>query len=166
MKSRLAFLLILLLMPNAARAVQPNEMLADPQMELRAREISKDLRCLVCQNQSIDDSDAELAHDLRVLVRQRLQAGDSDAQVEQFLVARYGDYVLLTPPFKSSTVALWMGPPFFLMIGGLCAWVVYRRREDKATSSDKKLTPQERERLAAMMPVHLPTDQTEGKNAP
>ncbi|MDX2027390.1 MAG: cytochrome c-type biogenesis protein [Alphaproteobacteria bacterium] len=99
-----------------AHAVQPDEMLKDPALEARARVISKDMRCLVCQNQSIDDSDAPLARDLRVLLRQRLTAGDTDAQARAHIVQRYGDYVLLTPPFKPATSLLWLGPGFFLLI--------------------------------------------------
>ena len=110
-----------------AWAVNPNEMLADPLLEKRAREISKGLRCLVCQNQSIDDSDADLAKDLRIIVRDRLKAGDSDSAVVDFVVARYGDFVLLKPPFKGATLVLWLGPA---VIAGLGLWVmiVFLRR--------------------------------------
>ena len=107
MRLRVVLLSLLAFWPVAgAFAVEPGEMLANPALEERARAIGKDLRCLVCQNQSIDDSDAPLAHDLRVLVRRRLRAGDSDEQVKQFIVARYGDYVLLRPPFKAETYVL------------------------------------------------------------
>ena len=103
---------------------EPSEMLADPALEARARAVSKELRCMVCQNQSIDDSDAPLAHDLRVLVRERLKAGDSDPQVMDFLVARYGEFVLLQPPFAWHTAALWGLPPAALLVGlaRLCSW--------------------------------------------
>ncbi len=111
-----------------AGAVQPGEMLADPALEGRAREISKELRCLVCQNQSIDDSDAELAHDLRILVRERVAAGDSDGEVVDYVVSRYGDFVLLRPPFKVATYALWLGPAVILVIGLVAVAVYYRRR--------------------------------------
>src|SRR5579859_3377583 len=114
---RLLLVLLLGLAAASAWAVQPDEMLADPKLEARARAISRDLRCLVCQNQSIDDSDAELARDLRLLLRERLKAGDSDQQARQFLVDRYGDYVLLKPPFKTATLALWLGTPV-LLLGG------------------------------------------------
>ena len=97
-----------------AHAIQPDEVLADPALEARAREIGRELRCLVCQNQSIDDSDADLARDLRVLVRERLQAGDSDRQVVDYVVSRYGDFVLLRPPVKPATYALWFGPLLIL----------------------------------------------------
>ena len=110
-----------------AWAVNPDEMLADPLLEKRAREISKGLRCLVCQNQSIDDSDADLAKDLRIIVRERLTAGDSDGAVIDYVVARYGDFVLLKPPFKGTTLVLWLGPA---VIGGLGLWamIVFMRR--------------------------------------
>ena len=102
-----------------AFAVQPDEVLKDPAMEARAREISKELRCLVCQNQSIDDSNAPLARDLRVLVRERLVAGDDNTDVLGYITARYGDYVLLRPPFKASTYVLWIGPVIILLLGAL-----------------------------------------------
>ena len=107
--------LVLCLAAVSAGAVNPDEMLDDPALEARAREISKGLRCLVCQNQSIDDSDADLARDLRVLVRERLVSGDSDGQVIDYVVSRYGDFVRLRPPFKAPTYALWLGPA---LIGG------------------------------------------------
>lgn len=113
--------------PGPAFAVNPDEMLKDPALEARAREISKGLRCLVCQNQSIDDSDADLAKDLRVIVRQRLKAGDNDDQVMDFVVKRYGDFVLLKPPFKADTVALWAGPAIILALG-LYAMIAFVRR--------------------------------------
>jgi len=138
----LALALALIALP--ALAVQPDEMLKDPKLEARAREISKDLRCLVCQNQSIDDSDADLARDLRVLLRQRLVAGDSDRQAKQFLVERYGDYVLLRPPFNAETLVLWLGPLAFLLIGGFAAFSLYRR---KPASEVKALTPEEQAKL-------------------
>ena len=115
-----------------ASAVEPDEMLDDPVLEARAREISKNLRCLVCQNQSIDDSDADLARDLRIIVRQRLVAGDSNDQATQYVVDRYGDYVLLRPPVMGTTYALWFGPAIILLAaaGGLAA--VARRRRTSA----------------------------------
>src|SRR5512142_1305724 len=109
--------LFALLAPGAAFAVRPDEMLKDPVLEARARHLSEELRCMVCQNQSIDDSEAPLAHDLRVLVRQRLEAGDSDGQVLDYLVARYGEFVLLRPPLKSYTLLLWGLPPLALLAG-------------------------------------------------
>ena len=110
------------------RAVQPDEMLKDPAEETRARTLSEELRCMVCQNQSIDDSDAPLAHDLRVLLRERIAAGDSDRQVIDFLVARYGEFILLKPPLNAHTWLLWATPPAVLVIGGIVAFVVLRRR--------------------------------------
>lgn len=104
-----------------AQAVQPGEILPDPALETRAREISKDLRCLVCQNQSIDDSNAPLARDLRIIVRERLVKGDSNEQVLSYVTDRYGDFVLLKPPFKATTWALWLAGPLFLLIGGWAA---------------------------------------------
>ena len=116
---RFAFiaLLFVLLAPAAARAVTPDEMLKDPALEARARHLSQELRCMVCQNQDIDDSAAPLAHDLRVLVRDRLKAGDSDSQVLDYLVARYGEFVLLKPRFELHTLLLWGMPPLALIAG-------------------------------------------------
>jgi cytochrome c-type biogenesis protein CcmH len=110
-------LLVLTCFALPAHAVRPDEMLPDPVLEARARDIGKELRCLVCRNQSIDDSEADLAHDLRVLVRQRLAAGDTDEQVIDYVVSRYGDYVLLKPPFEAATLLLWGGPALVLVIG-------------------------------------------------
>ena len=107
---------------SAAYAVQPDEIMADPAKEARARDLSRELRCMVCQNQSIDDSEAPLARDLRLLVRERLRGGDSDQQVMEFLVARYGDFVLLKPPFNWHTALLWLGPPAAL-VGGRWYWL-------------------------------------------
>ncbi len=135
---------------TGARAVQPGETLADPALEGRAREISKELRCLVCQNQSIDDSDAELAHDLRILVRERVAAGDSNGEVVNYVVSRYGDFVLLRPPFKAATYALWLGPAVILVIG-LVAVAVYYRRRGAGRSGPETLTESERRRLAGLM---------------
>ncbi|MBI3441965.1 MAG: cytochrome c-type biogenesis protein CcmH [Proteobacteria bacterium] len=111
-------------------SVQPDEMLSDPVLELRAREISQKIRCLVCQNQPIDDSDADLAHDLRILVRERLVAGDTNDQIMKYLADRYGDYVLLSPPFKVTTLVLWLGPLFFLLGGGWVMASFYRNRKN------------------------------------
>jgi cytochrome c-type biogenesis protein CcmH len=141
-------ILFALALSGAAWAVQPDEMLPDPAMEARARAISRDLRCLVCQNQSIDDSDAELAKDLRVLLRQRLVAGDSDGQARQYLVDRYGDYVLLKPPVKSSTYLLWGGPALLLIGGVLAALAVFRRKSVKPPAA---LTADEQDRLSKLL---------------
>ena len=123
-------------------------MLKDPALEARARAISRELRCLVCQNQSIDDSGADLAHDLRVIVRERLTAGDSDDQVKAYLVARYGDYVLLDPPFKATTLLLWLGPAALLLLGAGGVYVVLRRGPAEAPPP---LDDAERRRLARLM---------------
>src|SRR5262245_39664718 len=128
----------------SALAVEPDEMLADPALEARAREISKELRCLVCQNQSIDDSSADLARDLLILVRQRLAAGDSDEQVIQYIADRYGDFVLLRPPLKLATLALWLAPPFLLAVGAAMSIVYLRRRRSAETVSP--LSPDGRRR--------------------
>ncbi|MGB0630253.1 MAG: cytochrome c-type biogenesis protein [Alphaproteobacteria bacterium] len=146
MIARIALVLLLLALP--ALAVQPDEILSDPAMENRAREISKELRCLVCQNQSIDDSDAPLARDLRLLVRERLQAGDSDAETMDFIVDRYGDFVLLRPPFKTSTLILWIGPALIL-IAGIFGVVVWHRRRPAAavTATAAPLSPEEQAKL-------------------
>jgi len=130
-----------------AFAVNPDERLADPVLEARARTLGKSLRCLVCQNQSIDDSNADLAHDLRILVRERLTAGDSDAQVLAYLQSRYGDYVLLKPPVDPATWVLWFGPAAVLAIG---AGVLVLRRRRIATAPTP-LTADERARLDRLM---------------
>jgi cytochrome c-type biogenesis protein CcmH len=117
-----------------ARAVQPNEMMNDPKFELRARALSAELRCMVCQNQSIDDSDAPLAHDIRVLIRERLAAGESDAAIRTFLVSRYGDFILLRPPLQMNTLLLWGGPPLILLMGAAFVSRGLRRRQGRALS--------------------------------
>ena len=139
---------LFLLFAQQAVAVSPDEVLSNPKLEARARSIGKELRCLVCQNQSIDDSEAPLAHDLRVLVRQRLLKGESDAQVKQYVVARYGTYVLLKPPFDAETYLLWFGPILLLAAGGAAALVFYRRR---AGAQPLPLSDEERRRLDALM---------------
>jgi cytochrome c-type biogenesis protein CcmH len=139
-----------LVVSSAAFAVLPSEKLADPALEARARALSQELRCLVCQNENIDDSNADLAHDLRVLVRQRLVAGDSDQQVLDFLTSRYGDFVLLRPPVKPETYALWFGPPALLLIGGLVIFFGWRRRA-ASVSASPPLSEDEKGRLAQLM---------------
>ncbi|HIF60199.1 MAG TPA: cytochrome c-type biogenesis protein CcmH [Rhodospirillales bacterium] len=118
----------ILFFPFAALAVDPGEILKDPNLEKRARSISKGLRCVVCQNQSIDDSDAQLARDLRILVRNRIVAGDSDTAVIDYVVSRYGDFVLLKPPIKGVTLVLWFGPIFFTL-AGLIGLILFFRRQ-------------------------------------
>ena len=139
-----------LLFASAAGAVQPDEILPDPALEARARELSRELRCMVCQNQSIDDSDAPLARDLRVLVRERLKAGDSDTQVLDFLTARYGDFVLLRPRLRWDTAVLWFTPALVLLIGVGALVILLRRRRDPVAAGEPKLTAAEQERLAAL----------------
>jgi cytochrome c-type biogenesis protein CcmH len=126
-------------------AVEPGEVLDDPALEERARDLSKGLRCLVCRNESIDESNADLARDLRLLVRERLVAGDSDAEVIDFVVDRYGEYVLLTPQTDGANLILWGAAPVLLLIGGGIAWVFVRRRTS-APAGDA-LSPEERARL-------------------
>lgn len=129
----------------ATLAVQPDEILQDAGLEARARHLSQELRCMVCQNQSIDDSDAPLARDLRILVRERLTAGDSDAQVLDFLTARYGDFVLLKPRLRWDTAALWFAPLIALAIG-VCGLVLLRRRRE-SVGDDLELTAAEQGRI-------------------
>jgi len=148
--------LVLSALASPALAVQPDEVMTDPALEARARGLSKELRCMVCQNQSIDDSDAPLARDLRLLVRERLKGGESDQQVLDFLVARYGDFVLLKPPFNWHTALLWLGPPGALVGGALVLVLVNRRRSrrgaiDTAKPEGGNLTPAEEARLARLI---------------
>jgi len=130
--SLIVLVLTLLLLPKICHAVQPDEIMSDPKLEARARALSQQLRCMVCQNQSIDDSDAPLARDLRLLVRERIAHGDSDKQVMDFLVARYGPFVLLKPPLNPHTMLLWFLPPLALA-GGAIAIVLYARRRGNWT---------------------------------
>jgi len=137
-----------------AHAVQPDEIMSDPAKEARARDLSRELRCMVCQNQSIDDSDAPLARDLRILVRERLQAGDNDRQVIDFLVARYGEFVLLKPRFSPHTALLWLGPAAILLVGAFGLFVAARRYRPGAARASAELTnlsPQEQARLAEIL---------------
>jgi cytochrome c-type biogenesis protein CcmH len=138
----------------AAYAVQPDEIMADQAMESRARDLSRELRCMVCQNQSIDDSEAPLARDLRLLVRERIAAGDSDAQVIDFLVARYGEFVLLKPRLKPHTLLLWLLPPLALAGGGIALWTHARRRSNSGVAEEPasfKLTAEEEARLQRLI---------------
>src|SRR6185312_15933712 len=138
----------------SAYAVQPDEIMSDPAKEARARDLSRELRCMVCQNQSIDDSDAPLARDLRLLVRERIATGDSDGQVMDFLVARYGEFVLLKPRFNQHTALLWLLPPLALMAGGVALWVYSNRRRRAGVLSGgslMKLTPDEEARLEKLL---------------
>jgi cytochrome c-type biogenesis protein CcmH len=153
---RVTTILLLLFSATHAVAVQPDEVLKDPAQEARARELSKQLRCMVCQNQSIDDSDAPLARDLRILVRERLQAGDSNSQVLDFLVQRYGEFVLLRPRLHWRTALLWLTPPLLLLAGGVVLFLIARRRSttapaDAAVPQGGALTADEERRLAALI---------------
>jgi cytochrome c-type biogenesis protein CcmH len=139
---------------SPARAVQPDEIMSDVAKEARARDLSRELRCMVCQNQSIDDSEAPLARDLRLLVRERIAAGDSDAQVIDFLVARYGEFVLLKPRLNPHTWLLWLLPPLALAGGGVALWNLGRRRTKADTRDDAplfKLTADEEARLERLI---------------
>ncbi len=152
MKPLLLLLLAALLWAGTAvAAVKPDEILDDPVLEARARTLGKELRCLVCQNQSIDDSDAPLAADLRRLVRQRLQAGDTDEEVKAFLVERYGEFILLRPPVRPSTWLLWAGPFAVLILGGVSVGLYMRRRSARGESETEELSPEERARLERLL---------------
>ncbi|WP_420561293.1 cytochrome c-type biogenesis protein [Tepidicaulis sp.] len=133
-----------------AGAIEPGEKLDDPKLEERARELSRELRCLVCQNQSIDDSDAPLARDLRLLVRDRLKEGDSNEEVLDYIVARYGDFVLLRPPVRPETWALWAAPFAALLIGGVVVFVLFRRKREEGAEA-APLSPEEAARLDALL---------------
>jgi cytochrome c-type biogenesis protein CcmH len=145
---------IVVLGGSPAHAVQPDEIMSDTAKEARARDLSRELRCMVCQNQSIDDSEAPLARDLRLLVRERIAAGDSDAQVIDFLVARYGEFVLLKPRLNPHTWLLWLMPPLALAGGGLALWNYGRRRVKSGPTEDAslfKLTADEEARLERLI---------------
>ena len=139
-----------LLVVPAALAVQPDEILADPALEERARDLSKELRCVVCQNEAIDTSNAGMARDMRVLLRERLVAGDSDDDVRDFFVARYGDYVLMNPPIKASTYVLWFGPAVVLLLAAAFVWRAARRRKATVTPA-AALSSEEQARLDRLL---------------
>ena len=143
------FVLALLVLTGPAFGVQPGEMLADPVLEARARMLSQGLRCLVCQNENIDDSDAQLAGDLRLLLRERIVAGDSDEQAVAFIVARYGEFVLLSPPARGANLVLWLAGPGLLLLGGGMALAMLRRRSRMV--GPEPLSPQEEARLAEIL---------------
>ncbi|WP_238121542.1 cytochrome c-type biogenesis protein [Xanthobacter sp. NFM-26] len=155
----LACALVMLGSGLPAGAVQPDEMLKDPALEGRARTLSSELRCLVCQNQSIDDSDAPLAHDLRVLVRERLVAGDSDQQVLDYLVSRYGEFVLLRPRLSWSNALLWVAPFAVLIIGAVASILAFRRRRQAAVAAQAALTPEEEARFKRLLRETPPSPQ-------
>ena len=146
----LLLLTLCMLLASRANAVQPDEVLPNPALEARARAISEGLRCLVCQNQSIDDSDAPLAKDLRLLVRERLKQGDSDQEVVDFIVARYGEFVLLKPKFSPHTLLLWLATPAVFAAALLLIWLAYRRRQS-AAQAVPKLSVNEERRLKRLL---------------
>lgn len=141
---------LFLLTAFAAHAVEPSERLADPALEARARAISSHLRCLVCQNESIDESGADLAHDIRMFVRERLTAGDTDAQTMQALVSRYGQFVLLNPPVEPATYVLWYGPPILLVVG-LAGTLIWLKRRQTTLADAQPLSAEETSRLDGLM---------------
>ena len=153
---RFVTVIVALLHAAPSLAVQPDEILADGALEQRARHLSRELRCMVCQNQSIDDSDAPLARDLRLLVRERLKSGDSDQQVLDFLTVRYGDFVLLNPPLNWRTALLWALPTGLLVFGGLGLLMMAWRQRGRVSAADSlrpqsPLTPQEEARIATLL---------------
>ena len=145
---------------SAAHAVLPDEMMSDPAKEARARNLSRELRCMVCQNQSIDDSEAPLARALRLLVRERIAAGDSESQVINFLVARSGEFVLLKPRFERQTLLLWLVPPLVLFGGGAALWMHTRRRAKDVPHAPASLSAEEEAKLAALMSADAPAEKS------
>lgn len=145
--------LMLAVSAGAGMAADPSEMLKDPALEARAEKLGHQLRCLVCQSESIEDSNADLAKDLRIIVRERIAGGESDEQVKSFVVDRYGDYVLLRPPFKATTLVLWIGPFVLLALGLLAAWGFYRHRgvSSGAPAAPAPLSEAEKRRLDALL---------------
>lgn len=156
---KLVLMMVLALaLPSLAHAFEPDEVLADPALEARAREVGKELRCVVCQNQSIDDSNAELARDMRILVRERILAGDTNQDVIDYMVDRYGDYVLLDPPFKGETLVLWVGPGVIAALGLIWLVLLFRRRTTKGGEEEvvtgvsaDPLSDDERRRLEELL---------------
>ena len=147
----LAMVILLTAFWTSAPAVTPDEVLQDPKLEARARAISQGLRCVVCQNQTIDDSNAPLAHDLRVLVRERLLSGDTDEQALNYIVARYGNFVLLRPPMQLNTLVLWVGPALFVMIAAIGFGRYLRTRPEDTSETPPTFTATEEERLAVLL---------------
>ncbi len=145
------------LLATPALAVQPDEVLADPALEARARDLSQGLRCLVCRNENIDDSNADLARDLRLLVRERLVAGDTDAEAMAFIVDRYGEYVLLNPTSGGANVILWLAGPG-LLLAGLGIAGLYLRRRRGVAEPDRSLSPEEQARLAHILNAEILKD--------
>ena len=152
-KSFYTFIVLILALACSSPSfgVEPEEILHDPELEERARNISKGLRCVVCQNQSIDDSNAGLARDMRIMVRERIVAGDSDAQVTKYMVSRYGDYILLNPPLNKATFVLWFGPLVIVGLGLLIPVIFFRRGKKSAMNTPKPLNEAERRRIKLML---------------
>ena len=148
MRSLLRLLLTFFFLTTEVLALEPDEILKDPALEARARSISKNLRCLVCQNQSIDDSDAPLAKDLRLLVRNQIVSGKTDEKIISDIVARYGDFVLLNPPINQKTIILWLSPVLILLAGGVSLYIYFRKR--KSASAETLLSEAEKEKLAEL----------------
>ena len=146
-----ALILSAALIATPVLAVQPDEVLSDPALEARARDLSKDLRCLVCRNENIDDSNADLARDLRILLRERLVAGDSDTAAIAYIVDRYGEYVLLNPTSKGANLILWIAGPFMLVLGGGMAFAYVRRRRGLNEPTAEALSAEEEKRLAEIL---------------
>ena len=146
MRSLLRLLLTVFFLTTEVLALEPGEILKDPALEARARSISKNLRCLVCQNQSIDDSDAALAKDLRIMVRNEIASGKSNEQIISDIVARYGDFVLLKPPINQKTLILWFSPVLILLAGGMSIYIYFRKR--KSAAAETLLSDAEKEKLA------------------
>ncbi len=142
---------LLCLYPVLTFAVQPDEVLDDPALEARAREISRELRCVVCQSENIDESNADIARDLRLLVRERILAGDSNAETLSFIVDRYGEYVLFRPPFSARNALLWLSGPLLLLIGAGMAFAVIRRGSNPAEAAPAPLSPEEQRRVESLM---------------
>ncbi len=163
MRAFLPVLLVALAITGATvRAVEPDEVLDDPVLEARARALSQEIRCLVCQNEPIDSSNADLARDLRILVRERIVAGDSDAEVKAFLVARYGDYVLFDPPMKATTYVLWFGPALILLLGALGVFLYFSRLR-RAPTAAAPLSAEERARLERLLAHEAPGGEARGE---
>ena len=158
---RVLWLAIALLLVAPAWAVEPDEMLDDPVLEARARALSQEIRCPVCQNEPIDSSNADLARDLRILIRERMVGGDSDDQVKAFLVARYGDYVLFDPPMKPTTYALWFAPALILLLGGFGVFRFFSRAR-RAPGAPVPLNSEERARLARLLDAEAARDEPGG----
>jgi len=157
----LALALLVALPPSADAALRPDELLEDPELEARARALGRELRCVVCQNQSIDDSNAELAQDFRRIVRERVVAGESDDEILRYMVERYGEFVLLKPPITAGTIVLWGGPFAVLLLGAGIAVMTARRKREGGEAAD--LSPEERRRLDQLLDAGTGAGAGEGR---